>query len=62
MTPDTCLFTKFKSVLPRIMDALFSVLTTLENKEDHEDCGQFVSDDSDAFWELGLHPEERCVL
>ena len=50
---------KFKSVLPRITDAVFSLLTMLENKEDHEDCEQFVIDATDAFWELGLHPEER---
>jgi hypothetical protein len=29
----------------------------LEKQEDHEDCEQFVIDATDAFWELGLHPD-----
>jgi hypothetical protein len=48
---------KLKSVLPSITDALFSLLTMLEKQEDHEDCEQFVIDATDAFWELGLHPD-----
>ena len=61
---------KYKSVLPRITDAIGTLLTKLDDAKSlslaapaatGSDTGveQFVIDASDAFWEIGLHPLER---
>jgi len=56
---------KYKSVLPRITDAIGSLMGKLDaaSKKDQVSgdvqVEQFVIDATDAFWELGLRPEER---
>ena len=58
---------KYKSVLPRITDAIGSLMTGMdtcqmeqgEHLNDPMGAEQFVIDATDAFWELGLHPNER---
>ena len=50
----------YKSVLPRVTDAITSLLHALnDNAGQGIGCEQFVIDATDAFWELGLHPLER---
>ena len=51
----------YKSVLPRVTDAVTSLLHALDDNSGNpgEDTEQFVIDATDAFWELGLHPLER---
>lgn len=51
---------KYKSVLPRTTDAVGSLLAALSDCRGTERTAeQFVIDATDAFWELGLRPEER---
>ena len=50
---------QYKSVLPRVTDAVSSLLQALNDNTDGESTEQFVIDATDAFWELGLHPSER---
>ena len=49
----------YKSVLPRVTDAISSLLQALNDNAPEEATEQFVIDATDAFWELGLHPSER---
>ena len=54
---------QYKSVLPRITDAIASLIKAMkecaEMPMSEEEVEQFVIDATDAFWELGLRPEER---
>ena len=63
---------RFRSVLPRVTDAVGSLLSSLDDcassmdgawfedeTPDLSSSEQFVIDATDAFWELGLHPQER---
>ena len=52
---------KFKSVLPRVTDAVSALLAALDDCKHMTGVSaeQFVIDATDAFWEVGLHPDER---
>ena len=51
---------KFKSVLPRVTDAISSLMAALDDCQNCDmEAEQFIIDATDAFWELGLHPDER---
>ena len=54
---------KFKSVLPRVTDAISNLLAAMDDCRNTDmtdmEAEQFVIDATDAFWELGLHPKER---
>ena len=61
---------KYKSMLPRITDAVSTLLGKLDDAKSlplaasavsgsEPGVEQFVIDATDAFWEVGLHPEER---
>ena len=50
---------RYRSVLPRLTDAVNDVLAMLSSKLDGEFVEQLVADVTDAFWLIPLSPEER---
>ena len=50
---------KFRSVLPRLTDAVNDVLALMSSRADGEFVEQLVADVTDAFWLIPLSPSER---
>ena len=50
---------KYKSELPRIVDAVHDVLSLMSTIKPGETITQMVADITDAFWLIPLHPAER---
>ena len=50
---------KYKSELPRIVDAVHDVLSLMSTIKPGETITQMVADITDAFWLIPLHPVER---
>ena len=48
-----------KSVLPRVSDAIHSMLQLMTAARQHESVTLFIADVADAFWLVPLHMEER---
>lgn len=50
---------RFKSELPRIVDAVHDLLSLMSTLKPGECMTQMVADITDAFWLIPLHPKER---
>ena len=50
---------EFRSLLPRMSDAITSILELLDGLSPEESVALMVLDATDAFWQIPLHHEER---
>ena len=50
---------EYRSVMPRLTDAVTDALCMMSNLEEDETLEQLIADISDAFWLIPLHPKER---
>ena len=53
---------KYKSELPRIVDAVHDLLSLMSTIKPGESITQMVADITDAFWLIPLHPVERTFF